>query len=87
VNPSGPTWAKSRHHRREWDNEDEEEGEDIDFIVPAELTDVVIAASWEKGFQESRLRLASMGMDPPAQQGGAVAATRTEMGGGGAPPN
>ena len=38
VNKEGPTWARSKIHSREWDDEDEEDGEDIDFIVPQALT-------------------------------------------------
>jgi hypothetical protein len=39
VNREGPTWARSKIHSRELDDEDEEDGEDIDFIVPQTLTD------------------------------------------------
>jgi hypothetical protein len=46
VNREGPTWARSKIHRREWDDEDEEDEEDIDFIVPQSLTDVVITEAW-----------------------------------------
>jgi hypothetical protein len=33
VDPHGPRWATSKIHRREWDKEDEDGEEDIDFIV------------------------------------------------------
>ena len=42
VNKEGPTWARSKIHSREWDDEDEEDGENIDFIVPQTLTDGAI---------------------------------------------
>ena len=43
VNKDGPRWARSRIHRREWDNEDEVEGPEIDFVVPDDLDDKKIA--------------------------------------------
>jgi hypothetical protein len=54
--------AIEKIHRREWDDEDEEDGEDIDFIVPQSLTDVVIAEAWESGFDAAKKCLSAMGV-------------------------
>jgi hypothetical protein len=43
VNKDGPRWAQPKIHRQEWDNEDEEGGLEIDFVVPADLDDRKIA--------------------------------------------
>jgi hypothetical protein len=62
VNREGPTWARSKIHRRDWDDEDEEDGEDIDFIVLQSLTDVVIAEAWQSGFDTPKKCLSAMGV-------------------------
>jgi hypothetical protein len=57
VNREGSTWARSKIHSREWDEEDEE---DIDFIIPQGLTDVVIADAWQSEFDAAKKCLSTV---------------------------
>ena len=64
VDPDGPRWAKPRHHKRVWNNEDLEPGPEIDFIVRDDCKDEVIKDAWKSGFAGAKQCFEDMEMGP-----------------------
>jgi hypothetical protein len=65
VDPDGPRWAKPKHHKRVWSNEDLEPGPEIDYIVRDDCNDEVIAGAWKTAFAGAKACLEAMEMAPP----------------------